>query len=460
MTLRVSKLTSLACVLLLAACGGSANGDDETSTSADDTSPETGTDSSDTGPTTDTSGGDGDGADTSGDGDSTTNGDGDGTTTGGDGDGDSDVPPCPYDEVSGDPNMTWEYVAGGFDRPVGVTAHRTIPDRLYVIEQHAGNIRYVNGGETSATGTVMNISVNSSQNELGLLGFEFHPDFPEDPRFYVNYNPPGAYRTRISEFTMNAEGTMADPASERILMEIDQPYWNHDGGGLKFGPDGYLYIGLGDGGSGGDPMGNGQNTNTLLGKLLRIDVEPSGNLEYTIPSDNPFVGMGGYREEIWAYGLRNPWRFSFDTDGTLYLGDVGQDAYEEIDIISGGGNYGWNEMEGFHCFQSNCDDSSSTPNGTNQDGMVLPIIEHQHNSVDSICGGHVYRSCQVPGWQGRYIYGDLNSTVFSLEWDGSAVSNAGSWGNAPNAILSFGDNAWGDVYVTDFGGSIHRLAPQ
>jgi len=349
---------------------------------------------------------------------------------------------------------------------VGVAGHPNQPDRLYVIEQHTGRVKILEPGETSApSNNLLEIDVRTQESEVGLLGFALHPDFPEDPRFYLNYNPgSGGIRTRISEFTVSADPEVADPASERIVMEFDQPYWNHNGGGLEFGPDGYLYIAVGDGGSGGDPLGAGQDRTTLLGSMLRIGVEPSGGLEYTIPSDNPFVGEGGgVREEIWAYGLRNPFRFSFDDDGTMYIGDVGQDAYEEISIGRAGGNFGWNDMEGFHCYEGNCDDSNTTPNGVNLDNQVLPIYEYNHGTGYSITGGHVYRSCQVPAWQGAYVFADLNSTVFSLTWDGASVSNAGTVGSTNGGPVSFGSNAWGDVYVALFANSgsdtIYRLAP-
>ena len=392
MILRASTLACLASCFVLAACG---KGDGESETS--DTTATASADASAT--QTQTSNGDGD----------TATGDGDTAT----GDGDGDIPPCPYAEVGGSPTMGFDLVANGFDRPVDVKGHPTQPDRLYVIEQHTGRIKILEPGETSApSNNLLELSVRDD-NEMGLLGFAFHPNFPSDPRFYVNYNPSsGGMRTRISEFTVSSDPEVADPGSERILLEFDQPYWNHDGGGLAFGPDGYLYIGSGDGGAGDDPMGHGQNTNSLLGAMLRIGVEPDGGEQYTIPADNPFVGGGG-AAEIWAYGLRNPFRFSFDGD-TMYIGDVGQDAYEEISIGRLGGNFGWNDMEAFHCLNGGCDDSSTTPNGLNGDNQVLPIHEYNHGVGYSITGGHVYRSCEVPGWDGTYMFADYNGKVFSL----------------------------------------------
>jgi glucose/arabinose dehydrogenase len=468
MILRVSTLACLASCFVLAACG-KGDGDEESAetTSATQTTDASGTQTASGDGDSATSDATGDGDSATGDGDSAT-GDGDSATGDGDattGDGDGDLPPCPYDEVGGTPNMGFELVANGFDRPVDVKGHPQVPNRLYVIEQFTGRIKILEPGETSApTNNLLELDVRTQENEVGLLGFTFHPDFPEDPRFYVNYNPgSGGVRTRISEFTVTSDPEVADPSSERILMEFDQPYWNHDGGGLAFGPDGYLYIGVGDGGSGGDPLGSGQDTSTLLGSILRIDVTPGGGEQYSIPADNPFVGQAGFREEIWAYGMRNPFRFSFDDDGTLYVGDVGQDAYEEISVVEGGQNHGWNDMEGFHCYTNGCD-AGTTPNGVNSDQQVYPIYEYDHGTGYSITGGHVYRSCEVPGWHGAYVFADYNSTVFTLTWDGTNVTNAGSVFNAAGGVVSFGDNAWGDVYGVVFNSSgtdsIYRLAPQ
>ncbi len=213
----------------------------------------------------------------------------------------------------------------------------------------------------------------------------FHPLFPDSNKFYVYYNF-GNLNTRISEFSVSEDIDQADPNSERIILELAQPYSNHNGGQIAFGPDGYLYIGLGDGGSGEDPLGNGQNRMTLHGSMLRIDIDHySADVPYTIPADNPFLGnVNQWREEIWAWGLRNPWRFSFDRlTGQLWAGDVGQYLWEEVDIIEGGKNYGWNVMEGFHCF--------SPASGCDTSGLVLPIVEYDHDAGRSITGGFVYR---------------------------------------------------------------------
>jgi glucose/arabinose dehydrogenase len=447
-------LFSLSSAFLLAtACGG---GDSETTTdaSADATT--------DSGTQTDTSG-DGDG--TGGDGDGTTGdgdtGDGDGTTGDGDGDG-TNIPPCPWTEVSGDPGVDLQLIATGFNRPLYVAGHPTAPDRLFVVEQ-SGGIKILEPGQTTAPSTdFLTISVNDGPNEMGLLGFAFHPDFPDDPRVYVNYNPSGDQSTIISEFTLDSTNPdIADPSSERILMQFDQPYSNHNGGMVTFGPDGMLYIGVGDGGAADDPLLAGQDLSTWLGKILRVDVDGT---PYSVPSDNPFVGTAGAEPEIWAYGMRNPWRFSFDGT-TMYCADVGQNAWEEVDVVEAGGNYGWSDMEGAHCFNDfGCDDSDSTPNSTNADGLIMPIYEYSHAVGASITGGYVYRSCEVPAWHGRYFFADyVDNQLFSLEWDGTNVSNAGLLMNAPAPVTSFGTNAWGDVFMTTFGaggnGRVYRIGP-
>ena len=379
-----------------------------------------------------------------------------------------DIPPCPYTPVDNDPNVALEMVADGFTRPVFVTGHPTMPDTLYVVEQ-GGTIRILNPGDDSApVEAFLDINVAVGPNEMGLLGFAFHPDFPDDPRFYVNYNPPSSDRTIISEFQLaGGDETMADPNSERIVMEFDQPFENHNGGMIEFGPDGYLYIATGDGGAANDPLDSGQDLNSILGKILRVDVEPGNGMGYTIPADNPFANMPGTRGEIWAYGLRNAWRFSHDMEtGILYAGDVGQNQWEEVTLIEPGGNYGWNEMEGFHCFQgANCG-SILGPNESNENDYIMPLVEYDHGNQggQSITGGYVYRGCEVPAWQGRYYYADfVSNRIWALTWDGQLDDLGVVINNGPENPSSFGQNAWGDVYLTTFGGfgggSVYRLAP-
>jgi len=293
--------------------------------------------------------------------------------------------------------------------------------------------------------------------ERGLLGLAFHPGFPNPSRIFVDYTrrPDGA--TVISELQATAE--RADPASERILLVIPQPYANHNGGQLAFGPDGDLYIGMGDGGSEGDPQGNGQNTHALLGKILRIDVDGrhAAGKAYAIPDDNPFA-PGGARPgagapEVWAYGMRNPWRFSFDpANGDLYIGDVGQNAWEEIDRQPGGSpggqNYGWNVMEGLHCYGGTCDPRA----------YVKPFAEYGHAQGCAVAGGYVYRGEAQPSLDGAYLFGDYCSgTVFTLQLSGGAVSVKAILSSGKQ-ISSFGVGDDGELYLADLGGGgIYRV---
>jgi len=294
--------------------------------------------------------------------------------------------------------------------------------------------------------------VGSQHTEQGLLGLAFHPMYAENGLLFVNYTDANG-NTVIARFHVSADDpNLADPASEVDLLHISQPYTNHNGGGLAFGPDGYLYIGLGDGGSGGDPFRNGQNLQTLLGKLLRIGVD-SGEA-YTIPPDNPFVGGAGLAE-IWAYGLRNPWRFSFDRlTGNLYIGDVGQDAWEEVDFIPagtpGGMNFGWSHYEGMHPYQDQPPASAI---------FTGPVAEYSHGDGCSITGGYVYRGTELPEWQGVYFYGDYCSgSVWGLiqtgqnAWQSKVLFSTGA------RITTFGVDETGELYLADYAtGALLRL---
>jgi glucose/arabinose dehydrogenase len=296
--------------------------------------------------------------------------------------------------------------------------------------------------------------VNMGGTEEGLLGLAFDPNYQENGYFYVYYSAADPRRSVLSRFSLDPENTaVADPETEVLVMEVPQPYANHNGGQLAFGPDGYLYIGLGDGGSGGDPQGNGQNLSTLLGKILRIDVsELSTPGDYAIPADNPFVGTEGARSEVWALGLRNPWRFSFDAEtGLLWVGDVGQNSWEEIDIIAKGANCGWNIMEGSHCY------IPST--GCNQSGLTLPIFEYDHSQGCSVTGGYVYRGEQIPSLQGHYVYGDYCSgRIWALAYDGEAVTDNVLLADSALSIASFGEDLAGNLYILDRqGGGIYTL---
>jgi glucose/arabinose dehydrogenase len=328
-------------------------------------------------------------------------------------------------------------------------------DRIFITEQ-GGVISVFSANNSQQADIFLDITdrVNRGGDEEGLLGLAFAPDYQENGYFYVYYSAADPRRSVISRFSLDQEDAdIADPDSEVIIMEVAQPYSNHNGGQLAFGPDGYLYIGLGDGGSAGDPHGNGQNLGTLLGKILRIDVSGlSGPGDYEIPADNPFVGIGGAQEEIWAFGFRNPWRFSFDLDtGLLWAGDVGQGSWEEIDIIAKGANYGWNIMEGFHCY------SPST--GCNQSGLTLPIAEYGHSEGRcSVTGGYVYRGDQIPSLQGYYIYGDYCSgDIWALSYNGSDVIENILLVDSDLNITSFGEDLAGNLYILDRQGGIYTL---
>lgn len=402
-------------------------------------------------------------------------------------------PVCPYRPVAGNPGFALEVVATGFDRPVLVRSHPRDPDRLFVVEQ-GGRIKLLEpGADTAPADNFLEIDVKNKNAgqigpEQGLLGFDFHPNFPDDPRIYVNYNPgkwQGAGPTYVSEFKLDPnDPNKVDPASERLVIAISQPASNHNGGMIEFGPDGYLYIGMGDGGGSNDQFDTGRDPLSLHAKILRIDVEPDGTpdsneacaqcelldgFDYTVPPDNPFVGDAGFAPEIWAWGFRNPWRFTFDVDGTLYAADVGQNQWEEVSVVSKGGDYGWSLMEGNHCFSGGCDDSKG-PNEVNAQGMTTPIAEYNHSEGCSITGGAVYRSCQVPEWDGTYFYGDYCSGgIFALQWDGSSVELLGEVVTQNDRILGSGKNGYGDVlftvvqldgFNTPVDGKILRVVPQ
>ena len=347
------------------------------------------------------------------------------------------------------PNLSFKRLTGMYQAPDG---------RWFVTEQ-AGRITAITPNVPNAAALeILDITdrVSTAGNEEGLLGFAFAPDFAQSRAFYVYYSAANPRRSVISRFIANAaSGTAAAPGSEMVLLEIAQPFSNHNGGQMVFGPDGYLYIGLGDGGSARDPQGNGQNLSTLLAKLLRIDV--SGGGAYKVPSDNPFVGRQGARGEIWAYGLRNPWRFSFDkVAGALWLADVGQDAREEVDIITRGGNYGWSVMEGSQCLGGGT--------GCNHDGMQPPIIDYANAGNDcSITGGFVYRGSAVPALQGAYVYADYCSgKIWGLRAQGSVRGENAQIGSAGFNVSSFAQGNDGEIYVlqhSDSGGGIYQLIP-
>ena len=351
----------------------------------------------------------------------------------------------------------------GLDSPIGITGAGDGSGRIF-INQRAGKVRVVNPDGTLRAEPFVNLTSRIlSGGERGLLGLAFHPDFASNRRLFVDYTRVGDGATVISELTASSDGQRADPASERILLLISQPYANHNGGQLAFGPDGDLYIGMGDGGGGGDPQGNGQNPNALLAKLLRIDVDapPTEGLAYAIPADNPYASggsdPGGGRPEVWAIGLRNPWRFSFDAaTGDLFIGDVGQGAWEEIDrqpADAGGGlNYGWNLMEGDHCFGSS---------GCDQSGLTLPIAEYSHQFGCAVAGGYVYRGSMQPALDGVYVYGDYCSgLLFSLDVAADGTFTTRTVSKTGLAISSLGVDDDGELFVADLaGGALYRVLP-
>ncbi|HZS41854.1 MAG TPA: PQQ-dependent sugar dehydrogenase, partial [Polyangia bacterium] len=329
--------------------------------------------------------------------------------------------------------------------------------RWFVVEKGGAVKTFPDANPTAAT-TFIDISarVDAANNESGLLGMAFHPSFATNHQVFLSYDTPdntspAGFHSVISRFVSNDGGATLDQASEQVLLTIAQPFTNHNGGNIVFGPDGYLYAGFGDGGSGGDPMKNGQNVNVLLGKMLRLDVD--GGTPYAIPPTNPFASGGG-KKEIYAWGLRNPWRWSFDSvTGELWCGDVGQDLYEEIDKIQLGGNYGWNVMEASHCYNAaTC----------NMSGLILPIAEYDHSVGNAITGGYIYRGTAITSLIGTYIYGDeVSGRIWGLFYDttGKATPQV-LIDNSGHNISSFGQGNDGELYLCSYGdGKIYKLVP-
>lgn len=327
-------------------------------------------------------------------------------------------------------------------------------NRLFVVQQN-GLIRIIQDG-VLADEPFLDIRerVGAEANEQGLLSVAFHPQYAQNGYFYVNYTNL-EFNTTISRFQVSpGSPTLADPASEKVLLTIEQPYANHNGGLVKFGPDGYLYIGMGDGGSQGDPQNRAQNGRDLLGKILRIDVDVAEDTPYGIPAANPFVANDDFRNEIWAMGLRNPWRFSFDWEtGDFYVADVGQNQWEEVNFVPaaglGGENYGWNLLEGTHCYgRENCATAA----------LVMPIFEYEHSQGCSVTGGYVYRGQQFPALRGNYFVADYCTGIiwrlFRLadgRWDAAKVLESG------HVIASFGEGADGELYIVDHNNGIYQI---
>jgi glucose/arabinose dehydrogenase len=339
-------------------------------------------------------------------------------------------------------------------RPVHLAELPDGQGELVVVEQ-AGVIKRFRPEASRATGVFLDhrAKVSDRGNEEGLLSIAFHPRFAQNRFFYIYYAAAEPRRTVLARLSYDPARRAAAPASERVLLEVAQPYSNHKGGQLAFGPDGLLYVGLGDGGSGGDPHGNGQNATVLLGKILRLDVDAAE--PYGIPPDNPFAAArDGRRGEIYALGLRNPWRFSFDREtGLLYAGDVGQDEVEEVDLIVRGGNYGWNVLEGTHCFRPFV--------GCSRAGMVPPIAEYTHAEGISITGGFVYRGRALPALRGRYVFGDYGAgTVWTIAaGEGAGLREKTVLVQSRLALSSFGEDRQGELYLLDLSGGVYRLVP-
>jgi glucose/arabinose dehydrogenase len=337
-----------------------------------------------------------------------------------------------------------------FSSPVGLYDPNDGTNRLFVVQQNGLIKVFENNANVTDASTFLDIGSEITYGgERGLLGLAFHPNYTSNGYFYVDYTDTSG-DTIISRFKVDGTNpNTANQTSEVEILKVNQPYSNHNGGQIAFGPDGYLYIGLGDGGSGGDPEGNGQNRQTLLGSILRIDVD--SGLPYAIPTDNPFFGnINGYAEEIFAFGFRNPWRFSFDAiTGDLWVGDVGQALWEEIDIVEYGKNYGWNAREGAHDYDP----------GTNTTSVIDPIYEYSHSLGNAITGGFVYRGSSLSNLVGKYVYADYGSgRIWALEFqDGTAVNNTLLY-DASFSIPSFGVDSNNELYICAFDGKIYQLS--
>ncbi len=344
-------------------------------------------------------------------------------------------------------------ITSSLSSPVYVTAPVGDTSRLFVVEK-TGTIRILLHDSLLANPFLDIHTQVSTGTEQGLLSMAFHPNYAANGYFYVSYTNL-AGDSRIVRYSVSADSNLADSTTGDTILTLPQPYDNHNGGLILFGPDGKMWIGFGDGGAGGDPQGNGQNLHVLLGKLLRVDVDAGS--PYAIPAGNPFVGDTSKRAEIWAYGLHNPWRFSFDRQtGDLYIGDVGQDLYEEVDVhlagTLGGQNYGWNIMEGKHCY--------NPPSGCNTAGLTMPLVEYDHSQGCAIVGGYVYRG-SVPGLAGQYLYSDNCSGFvkgFTLVLGRPSVPvDYSSEMPTGGSVSSFGEDAKGEVYIVTLDGKLYRI---
>lgn len=388
---------------------------------------------------------------------------------------------CPYTPIEGQQQVGLELVASGFNRALFAIGDPVDTDVVYVVQQ-TGQIKRVEAGVTEAPAEDWFSIPVSSGFEEGLLGMAFHPDYADNGLMYLLHSPSDD-RWFVTEFEVVDGNVNADSA--RNVFGTAQPAGNHNGGMIQFGPDGMLYISVGDGGFGDDACNNGQDPTTHHGTIIRIDVTADGNadaatgcgtcncpnvdgFDYTVPADNPFVDNDAVDDAIYAYGLRNPWRFSFDYEtGRLYAADAGQGSWEEVDAIEAGGNYGWNTMEGNHCFQGGGCDTSAQPGQPNGDDLIAPIAEYaRSNGRCSVTGLGVYRSCEVPGFAGLYFYADLcTGEVFAVNYDGTTSEVVGPVATIPNNQGAFGGgyNAHGDVFIVSGNyfqggpGSVYRI---
>jgi len=378
--------------------------------------------------------------------------------------------------LAGPTPVTTTRVASGLVRPIGVFHAPGDTGRIFIIEKQ-GRIRILDlTSNTLLASPFLDVDSitgggTSTSSEQGLLGLAFHPDYASNGLFYINHTN-NSGDTVVAEYAVSANPNVADTSTRRQILFVDQPFSNHNGGWIAFGPDDYLYCALGDGGSANDPQNNGQNTSRLLGKMLRIDIDgddfPGDNARnYAIPPSNPFVGVGGAAAEIWAYGLRNPWRNSFDREtGDLWIADVGQNAWEEINFQSanslGGENYGWRCYEGLHNFNT----SGCAAPGT----MVFPVHEYSHSFGCSITGGYVYRGCRMPENNGEYFFADYcSATIWSFTFSGVVIQNltnrtadlAPGGGLGISGVTSFGEDANGEIYICDqSGGEVFKIVPE
>jgi len=364
----------------------------------------------------------------------------------------NNTPPAKYELAQAFPGLT-------FDQPVELTSPNDGTNRIFVVAQKGKIHVFPNKADAASATVFLDISSRVvSGGERGLLGLAFHPDYKTNGYFYVNYTGGNPLQTFISRFKVNAAyPNQADPGSEEILLRFNQPYSNHNGGKVTFGNDGFLYIAVGDGGNGGDPQNYAQNRKELLGKVLRLDVNKTeGNLKYGIPNDNPYKNNSeGYRPEIFAYGLRNPWRMNFDrTTGALWAGDVGQNKIEEISIIEKGGNYGWRIMEADECYGGrNCDKSN----------LKLPIYSYQQGSETgrSVTGGYVVRDKNLPGLTGKYVYGDfVTGNIWALTFENNKAVKNELVIKLDDGLSSFGEDTQNNIYVLAYSsGKVYKFSP-